>query len=55
MTRSVGLETSSINVLNEMQSRITSVNKGNNGNWVSVFIRLRPKGEKADACQYGSP
>jgi hypothetical protein len=35
-----------INVLNELQSSITSVGKGFNGNWVSVFIRLGAKGKR---------
>ena len=35
-----------INVLNEMQSSITSVDEGFNGNWMSVLIRLGPKGRR---------
>ncbi len=29
-----------------MQSSITSVGKGFDGNWVSIFIRLGPKGKR---------
>ena len=35
-----------VNILNDMQSTIISVNIGFDGNWLSVFIRLRPKGRR---------
>ena len=33
-----------IDILNDVQSKIISVNVGFDGNWLSVFIRLGPKG-----------
>ncbi len=35
-----------VDILTGMQTKITSVNVGFDGNWLSVFIRLRPKGRK---------
>jgi hypothetical protein len=35
-----------VDILTGMQTKITSVNAGFEGNWLSVFIRLRPKGRK---------
>ena len=35
-----------VDVLTGMQTKITSVNVGFDGNWLSVFIRLGPKGRK---------
>ena len=35
-----------IDNLNDIQSKIISVNVGFDGNWLSVFIRLGPKGRK---------
>jgi hypothetical protein len=35
-----------VDILTEMQSKIISVNVGFDGNWLSVFIRLRPKGRR---------
>jgi hypothetical protein len=35
-----------VDVLAGMQTNITSVNVGFDGNWLSVFIRLGPKGRK---------
>ncbi len=35
-----------VDILTDMQTKITSVNVGFDGNWLSVFIRLRPKGRK---------
>jgi hypothetical protein len=35
-----------VNILTGMQTKITSVNVGFDGNWLSVFIRLGPKGRK---------
>ena len=35
-----------VDVLTGMQTKITSVNIGFDGNWLSVFIGLRPKGRK---------
>ena len=35
-----------VNVLTGMQTNITSVNIGFDGNWLSVFIRFEPKGRK---------
>ena len=34
------------NILNNLLSSIRSLDKRLDGTWVSVFIRLRPKGEK---------
>ena len=35
-----------IDILNDMQSKIISVNVGFDGNWLSFFIRLGPKGRR---------
>ena len=35
-----------VNVLTGMQTKITSVNIGFDGNWLSIFIRFGPKGRK---------
>ena len=35
-----------VDILNEMQSKIISVNVGFDENWLSVFIRLGPKGRR---------
>ena len=35
-----------VDVLTGMQMNITSVNVGFDGNWLSIFIRLGPKGRK---------
>ncbi len=35
-----------INILNDMQANIVSVNKWFEGNWLSVFIRLGPKSKR---------
>ena len=35
-----------VNILTRMQMEITSVNVGFDGNWLSIFIRLGPKGRK---------
>ncbi len=35
-----------VDVLTGMQTNITSVNVGFDGNWLSIFIRLGPKGRK---------
>ena len=35
-----------VDVLTGMQTNITSVNVGFDGNWLSVFIRFGPKGRK---------
>ena len=35
-----------VNVLTGVQTKITSVNVEFIGNWLSVFIRLGPKGRK---------
>ena len=35
-----------VNVLTGMQTKITSVNVGFDGNWLSIFIRFGPKGRK---------
>jgi hypothetical protein len=35
-----------IDILNDMQSKNISVNVGFDGNWLSVFIRLGPKGRR---------
>ncbi len=35
-----------VDVLTGMQTNITSVNIGFDGNWLSVFIRFEPKGRK---------
>ena len=35
-----------VDVLTGMQTKITSVNVGFDGNWLSVLIRLGPKGRK---------
>jgi hypothetical protein len=35
-----------IDILNDMQLNITSVNKGFYGNWLSVFIRPGPKSKR---------
>ena len=44
-----------INVLNEMQSSITSVDEGFDGNWVIAFYQAWAEGEKADAFLHGNP
>jgi hypothetical protein len=35
-----------VDILTGMQTKITSVNVGFDGNWLSIFIRLGPKGRK---------
>ena len=35
-----------VDILSDMQSKIISVNIGFDGNWLSVFIRLGPKGRR---------
>jgi hypothetical protein len=35
-----------VDVLTGMQTKITSVNVGSDGNWLSIFIRFGPKGRK---------
>ena len=35
-----------VNVLTGMQTNITCVNVGFDGNWLSIFIRFGPKGKK---------
>ena len=35
-----------VDILNDMQSKIISVNVGFDGNWLSFFIRLGPKGRR---------
>ena len=35
-----------VDILTGMQTKITSVNVGFEGNWLSIFIRLGPKGRK---------
>ena len=35
-----------VDVLAGMKTNITSINKGFDRNWLSIFIRFRPKGRK---------
>jgi hypothetical protein len=35
-----------VDILTGMQTKITSVNVGFDGHWLSIFIRLEPKGRK---------
>jgi hypothetical protein len=45
-----------VNILTGMQTKIISVNVGFDGNWLSVFIKLGPKGRRhvlisTDTCK----
>ena len=35
-----------VDILTSMQTKITSVNVGFDGNWLSIFSRIGPKGRK---------
>ena len=35
-----------LNIMNDMQSNITNVKEEFEGNWLSIFIRLGPKGKR---------